>query len=167
MPVTYESIASTTLTSATATVSFSSISGSYTDLILVTGDITNGTNLATLYVQLNDDTATNYSYTYVEGATSTTVASSRQTSQTKMELARSYGGDRTQNTLHFLNYANTTTYKTVLCRFGSGGTSSNAGWSAGLWRKTPEAITKITLGITGTINFAIGCSFSLYGIKAA
>jgi hypothetical protein len=66
MTATYEKIATTTLGSTTATVTFSSISGAYTDLVLVerlVKSITGGS----LQVRFNSDTGTNYSATtYME-----------------------------------------------------------------------------------------------------
>jgi hypothetical protein len=165
MASTYEKIASQTLGSATATVTFSSISSAYTDLVLVTADIINTTNVLGLYIQFNSDTGSNYSRTFIEGNGST-ASSSRSSNQTNMMLGRSYGGDRTMNIFQIQNYANTTTYKTALCRYGSGGTSSAVGASVGLWRST-SAITSITVGIEGGYNMSAGCTFNLYGIKAA
>ena len=62
------------------------------------------------------------------------------------------------------NYANTTTYKTLLGRGNRAGGEVQA--NVGLWRKTPEAINSITIKI-GSGNFNSGTIFSLYGIAAA
>jgi len=50
MPITYEPIATTTLSSAQSSVTFSSISGSYTDLVLVFSDVklSSGTTFKTV-----------------------------------------------------------------------------------------------------------------------
>jgi len=65
MASTYTPIATQTLGSATGTVTFTSISGSYTDLVLViTGNTNNPTNPV---LQFNGDTTTNYSHTYISG----------------------------------------------------------------------------------------------------
>ena len=63
MPTTYEPIATTTLGSAQSSVTFSAISGSYTDLVIViNGALSSG--LASLSVEYNGDTTVgNYSYT--------------------------------------------------------------------------------------------------------
>jgi ethanolamine utilization microcompartment shell protein EutL len=78
MAKTYEPIATTTLGSAAASYTFSSISGSYTDLILVVDATTTAGNRA-LQLVLNSDTGTNYSATYITGDGSST-ASSRNSS---------------------------------------------------------------------------------------
>ena len=57
---TYTPIATTTLGSAASSVTFSSISGSYTDLILITNP-SSATTDQSIYVQFNADTGTNYS----------------------------------------------------------------------------------------------------------
>jgi hypothetical protein len=63
---------------------------------------------------------------------------------------------------HFMNYSNTTTYKTALTRSNSPyGTEA----AVNLWRNT-SAITSITLFIqSSTLN--AGTTFTLYGIAAA
>jgi len=53
MAITYEPIATTTLSTATATVTFSSISGSYTDLVLVANGRTSADGI---YVNLRPGT---------------------------------------------------------------------------------------------------------------
>ena len=165
MPGTYEKIATTTLGSATATVTFSSISSAYTDLVLITADILNTVNLATAYMQFNSDSGSNYSNTYMEGNGSS-AGSGRSSNQTRMSIMRSYGGDRTMNIVNIQNYTNATTNKTAICRYGSGGSSSSAGAAVGLWRST-SAITSIVIGIDGGYNFSAGATFTLYGILKA
>jgi hypothetical protein len=63
-----------------------------------------------------------------------------------------------------MNYANTTTFKTVLSKATSPSTFVRR--YVGLWRKTPEAINRIYVFTDGD-NFNIGTTFTLYGIKAA
>ena len=68
---TYVPLASTTLSSDTGSVTFSSISSSYTDLVIImsvqgnTGGTAQGSN--TNFLRFNGDTASNYSYTYLSG----------------------------------------------------------------------------------------------------
>jgi hypothetical protein len=64
-----------------------------------------------------------------------------------------------------LNYANTTTYKTIISRGDSAGFWNIA--NVALWRKTPEAITSITVFPAGLNNWIAGSTFTLYGITAA
>lgn len=59
MALTYEPIATTTISSPTSTITFSSIPSSYTDLVVVvTGKITGTTEDA--YFRLNNDSGANY-----------------------------------------------------------------------------------------------------------
>jgi hypothetical protein len=70
MAITYEPIATTTLGSAAATVTFSSISGAYTDLIVV-ANLAQSAGSNSLRFRLNGDTGSNYSATILRGYGST------------------------------------------------------------------------------------------------
>jgi hypothetical protein len=63
----------------------------------------------------------------------------------------------------FMNYSNSTTYKTVLVR------SDAANWAtfvtAALWRST-AAINAMSIANASAGNFNAGTTFTLYGIKA-
>ena len=164
---TYTPIATNTISgTSTSSITFSSISGSYTDLIL---EIVAGTTAGTVQevkLVLNGDTATNYSNTVLYGNGSSAV-SGRRTSQTGMILDGG-GGITTDvaqynSTTHFQNYSNTTTYKTALCRSNSTSYATEA--MVFLWRST-AAITSIQ-AICFTGNYQTGSTFTLYGIAAA
>jgi hypothetical protein len=163
---TYTPIATTTLGSAQASYTFSSIAGTYTDLILVVnGQVSSNVTVA---CQVNGDTATNYSTTELFG--DGTVASSfRSTTNAQIAVmgigAQVNSGSQWVSTLHFQNYSNSTTYKTVLGRTSATATGVNA--IVGLWRST-SAITSIKiLGYAGASGFTTGTTFTLYGIAAA
>ena len=155
---TYVAIAEQTLGSAAASVTFSSISGAYTDLVLVyNGYASSGTANARFLI--NGDTGSNYSYTTLEGSGSA-AGSARGTSQTSGYLWQTSLGNQT-GILQLLNYSNTTTYKTTLSRGGN--PASYLAADVNLWRST-SAITSIT--IQGT-TYQTGSTFTLYGIAAA
>jgi len=163
MTATYEPIATTTLSAGTATVTFSSIPQTYTDLVLVfSGNAATGST-DSIRIRFNGDTTTNYSYTNLSGNGST-ASSARSSSDTNIAPALITSTEVSNNIWNIFNYSNTTTFKTVLVRANIAGALTRA--SVGLWRKTPEAISSITLTIVGGQNFASGCTFSLYGIKA-
>ena len=164
MALTYEPISTTTLSSAQSSVTFSSISGSYTDLILVYAGSGTSTNTQALRVTFNNDTASNYSDTILRG-TGSAAQSFRDTSQAFILFVSENTNTSQQNgIMHIMNYANTTTYKTALIRANNANARVEA--IVGLWRKTPEAINRVDiLPESGTINS--GCTFTLYGIKAA
>jgi len=158
---TYTPIATQTLGSAATSVTFSSISGSYTDLVLaISAQDTAGNTFA---FQFNSDTGTNYSRTRLLGDGS--VASSARTSNAS-SMVFNYIGTTTSefsaSIAHIMNYSNATTYKTALVRSNAAPVGTSA--SVGLWRST-SAITSIT--INAGVIFAIGSTFTLYGIAAA
>lgn len=167
---TYTPIASQTLSSATATVTFSGIPQTYTDLVLVMNlrDTASGTQTYP-FVRFNGDSGTNYSFTRFQG-TGSIANSGRASNQNKLELTEAAGAGTAANVfsptiVHLQNYANTTTNKTCLVRINNSesGGGVAVGALVGLWRST-AAITEVT--ITGQTSLASGSSFTLYGIGA-
>jgi hypothetical protein len=168
MPITYEPIATNTLGSAAATVTFSTISGAYTDLVLVT-NLKTTTTSQEVTVKINNDTGSNYSLTNLRGDGST-AASLRRSSQTVGNISKEISPNTAFEFVSvstFMNYSNATTYKTWLSRNNRASASNAPGTEAlvGLWRST-SAITELVIGITGG-NFDTGSTFTLYGIKSA
>jgi hypothetical protein len=168
MASTYTPLATQTLGSAAASVTFSSISGAYTDLILV---FNGGKSIAGSSVdfRFNSDSGSNYSFTEIYG-NGTTAASQRVSSATYGSLAYNAVPDSTLTStiiMNIMNYSNTTTNKTAISRNGSIGTSF-PGTEAivNLWRST-AAINTITLSNSSAANFSIGSTFTLYGVKSA
>ena len=161
---TYTPIFSTTLSSAQANVTFSSIPSTYTDLVLVTNAILASGGAANLLCQYNGDTAANYSTTYMAG-NGTAASSSRDTSNTVGWLGRLSSTNWTSSISNIMNYANTTTYKTSVSRGND--TSGLLIAYVSLWKATPAAINSIVLTNSSAVNFSIGSQFSLYGIASA
>ena len=156
-------IATQTLGSAAASITFSSIPGTYTDLRLV---LTCTTSVAdSVIVQYNADTATNYSAVLLTG-NGAAVASTNTTSATSIRL---HNVGQTSTTvpetfsLDVFSYAGSTN-KTALA---TSATDTNGAGSVeltvGLWRST-SAITQVTLKLFGGNNFAIGSIATLWGI---
>ena len=169
MAQTYTPIASTTLTSAAASYTFSSIPATYTDLVLVAVGTTT-TDGASLTIRFNADSTSNYSTTMVRG-NGTSATSARGTSITSLFLGYGTGFSSSQITnaiMNIQNYANATTFKTCISRVNNANGSTGVGTEAnvGLWRKTPAAINSIVIGADAG-NLATGMVFTLYGIKAA
>jgi hypothetical protein len=162
MTSTYEKIATTTLGSAQANVTFSSISGAYTDLVLIINSKFTSASQDTL-CQLNDDTTNNYTGTIIRGSGSA-AASTRYTGSASLYFDNYGGTTALENTyiVNFMNYSNTTTFKTILSRFSNASAGVEA--SAQLYRST-SAITKIKIYPSGG-NLDTGSTFTLYGIKA-
>jgi hypothetical protein len=158
-------IATNTLGSATASVTFSNLPQTYTDLILVT-NLKSAVAKDLLY-RINSDSGTNYSCRALSG-TGTTVSSDSTTSSSYGYLDM-YGyiepGDGQMAISQWNNYSNTTTYKTVISRASN--SANGVTMVVDMWRST-SAITSITLyaGTVGT-NFSSGSTFTIYGVKAA
>lgn len=169
MPATYEPIATTTLGSASSSVTFSSIPSTYTDLILVVvGSSTSGTNARMRVGNGSVDTGSNYSFTSMDG-TGSAAASTRFTNETSYAMEWysqfSTSPDRvTTEITHLINYANTTTYKPIIVRSNLWLTGTSEG--IGLWRST-AAINTLTYFCAGATTFATGFTATLYGVKAA
>ena len=168
---TYTLISSNVLGSGATSVTFSSIPATYTDLILITSALSpgGGNNSRGYRFELNSDTATNYSQTWLANSVTTPV-SSRETSQTRGRIGgiSETASDVSSVITNFFDYANTTTYKTVLSRSSNLNTNGDINIYAGisLWRST-SAITAIKLTMSDNSSFITGSSFKLYGIEAA
>jgi hypothetical protein len=161
---TYTPIATYTLPSAQASYTFSSISGAYTDLVLVINVISTSSSANYLYLQYNGDTGSNYSTTILSG-TGTSAVSDRFANRTNFNIDY-YATPNTEignRIVQIQNYSNTTTYKTGLVRANRAGGGTDA--IIGLWRST-AAITSILI-THDTAQFATGSTFTLYGILAA
>jgi len=162
---TYTPIASTTIGTAVASYTFSSISGSYTDLVLITyGKSTTADNGYALRFNGTGGSGsnTNYSTTYLYGDGST-AASTRVSNSWNISMARIDNTMFATGITHIMNYSNSTTYKTVLTRGGDG---SILVANVGLYRST-SAITQIQIEPQAGGNFDVGSTFALYGITAA
>ena len=167
MDKTYEPIATQTLGSAAASVIFSSIPQTFTDLVLVT-QVLQVAGSSSLRVRFNGDSGSNYSRTSLDGNGSSAL-SGRESSITSGYVTL-YAPTTTAFAIgicNFQNYSNSTTYKTFISRGGRAGEGDSA--IVGLWRDT-DAITSIELSLGVTFpsnNLASGSTFTLYGIKAA
>lgn len=161
---TYEMVKTYTVPSATTSVTLSTISGAYTDLVLIVsaGATSSGQGLT---YQLNSDTGSNYSVTALRGNGSA-ATSFRQSNNDRIPISN-FSEPPTSGVgtyiVNFMNYSNTTTYKSSLSRGNSASFGVDA--FAGLWRST-AAITSIKINISGG-NITAGSTFNLYGIKAA
>ena len=169
MAFTYEPISNQTISSDVATVTFSSIPQTYTDLVLVTnfgGFSSSYDNIWGIY--FNGSTANSYSGTVMYGDGGTAATTRRTTSNADGHILFWRVSNTTiasVGVVNIMNYTNTTTYKTVFAR-----SSSTSSWSAshaGLWQST-SAITSVTLRwLDSNQKYKAGSTFTLYGIKAA
>ena len=170
MPATYEPIASQTLGSDAADITFSSIPGTYTDLV-ASVTYANSTQNYAVAVRYNNDTGNNYSNTILYGSGATS-SSTRHTS-TSYSYISYFGATSATSTstpanvqLSIMQYANTSTFKTFLSAAAGSGSGNGVDRIVGLWRST-SAITSVTFLAAPAGNLKSGSTFSLYGIKAA
>lgn len=171
MPVTYTLIASNTLSSSAASVTFSAIPNTYTDLVLrMSLRSTEASTTTPIEITFNSDTATNYSVTRINGSGSSGASSSSRTNYNFIDGFQVPGANGTSNTfssteLYIPNYTASQNKPLSLMQVDErNNTVAEMNAIAGLWRNT-AAITSITLDFFGATTYASGSSFFLYGIK--
>ena len=166
MPVTYEPIVTTTLASNAGAggVTLSSISSTYTDLILIanTKDVRSNVTNTDMSARVNGDTGANYSWNFMRGDGST-VASARGSNQTIFYAGMGSGSNFVVSVWTFNNYSNSSTNKNVIVK-NNAPDAGSVRLGIGTWRNT-SAINSIT--IYGEQGFVAGSTFTLFGIKAA
>jgi len=163
MPATYEPIATTSLSSATSSITFSSITATYTDLVIVCLVQKETSGADYMGLRFNGDTGSNFSRVRISG--DGTTASSYQDAGQNIafcDINVNQFASPGNLIINLNNYSNSTTNKIALTRSNN----VNSGTSAvvNLWRST-SAINSVTL-LSGS-NMKIGSTFTLYGIKAA
>ncbi len=169
----FESIATVTLTSATSTISFTSIPATYTHLQVrgIARTDRSDSNQDALKIRYNSDTGNNYAIHYLLGN----------------QISASAGGatgisgvfaDGITNTnsaancfgafvIDILDYTNTNKYKVNRALSGREDATAGALWfESGLWVNT-NAISSITIIPNTGPNFVQYSQFALYGIKGA
>jgi hypothetical protein len=168
MPVTYDPIATFTLSSATNLITFSSIPSTYTDLRVVFWSIAPAGNLTgNIQVRFNGDSGTSYSGTLMQGYLAN-VSSSRRVNDSVMwwggfnsNTSTTIGTFFTADVMSYSGSTNKTVLNTWNGDTNGAGTNENWVW---YWRNT-SAINSITLTASG--QHGIGTTATLYGIKKA
>lgn len=163
MAVTFTSIATTTLSSASNTVNFNSIPQTYTDLRLVCTIL--GTGTFNSIARINSDTSTSYAMQVLFSSGSANSVN-RNLTMTGWWLNYNYNPDTVNYltaTLDLNSYTNTQLNKTSLIQSFRYSVGQEA--SAGSWFNN-VAVSSINL-ITSANQFAIGSIFTLYGILRA
>jgi hypothetical protein len=170
MPSTYTLISSNVLSSSAASVTFSAIPSTYTDLVVrlsVRGDQSSAISDFTL--RFNSDSGSNYSETRLLGFNGTNVLSDRLSSQTNIQNITVNGSTSTASTfsngeIYLPNYTSTTSKPISVFDVveNNSATSNQVLADAALYRNS-TAISSMTFTANG--NFVSGSSFYLYGIK--
>jgi hypothetical protein len=164
MPSSITALANLTLGSNATSVTFSSIVGSYRDLLLVctyTNGVSDNDNIA---VKINSDTGSNYSTVTMSGNGSGTNSSTYNSSSYGwLAVQGGFQTSRGQIRVNFFDYAQTDKHKSYLARndtFDKGVESV-----AGRWAST-SAIDTLNIYSVNGWTFATGSTFALYGIGA-
>lgn len=171
MPTTYTPIATQTLSSTAGIVTFASIPQTYTDLVLIqSARVSSAYDITAIRV---NSVTTNYSGTYMQGAGgSTAVQTGRGTAEIALRAGyvpgTSYSNEWSNEIYNFMSYTNTNVNKTVLSRtnFSGSAVGFNVQQKVSLI-PTTSAITQITTQPVNGAVWAVGSTFTLYGIKAA
>lgn len=162
---TYDPIATTTLSSAASTITFTSITSAYTDLKVVLRFSPSNDDRA--ICTFNSDNGANYSVTVLNG-TGSAVSTGLDRDINYIQPSRNAGAANEQQLviMDIFNYSGSTR-KCVLSdvaadRNGAGLTVK----SINLWRST-SAINRIDFKLLNSNNYNIGTTVTLYGIKNA
>lgn len=175
MTATYQPIASTTLLSSAATVVFSGIPSSYTDIVFRISARTDhpGPQLSTSHIiTINGDTATNYGVTYMYGyqATGLVAGVDNGVANINEAIANSdytISGAYSTSEITLFGYSATQTTPIQIQTFVEDVVSSNLPANfvgSGLWDNTAP-VTSVTFALSSTYVYLAGSSFYLYGIK--
>lgn len=171
MPVTYNLIASNTLSSSAASVTFSAIPNTYTDLVLrMTARTDVSPAKPDYFAIVFNGITTNYSRTQLVNSVSNTISSANVTNAGKI-VSTGIGSNNTANTfgsaeIYIPNYAMTNAKP--ISAFGvaenNGTTGAENGIFANLWNNS-NTISSFVISSLYVANFESGSSFFLYGIK--
>jgi hypothetical protein len=170
----YDSIATTTVSTSVSSVTFSSIPSTYTHLQLrCFGRSTFASTASNVQMRLNSDTSSaSYAFHSLNGNGATAGAEGYGsgtlgaiTPVTRVAGANATSGIFGTGIVDILDYTNTNKYKTVRVLTGADLNGSGLIYLvSGLWINT-SAISTITLTLQDSSNFAQYSSFALYGIK--
>ena len=158
---TYTLIDSTTLTSSASSVTFSSITQDYRDLILVI-DAKHATTNENNTLQFNGDSGSNYSNVYMYGTGSSTGSSAQTLAYIRIDFATEMTTTNPNlDIVQIMDYSATDKHKSTLSRANNSSNATEA--TAGRWANT-SAITSIVIAPRSG-SYASG-TFHLYGIEA-
>lgn len=167
MTAKYTPLATITLTSTDTEIVFANIPNSYKDLILQ-GQVrsTRAAGTEDMFLQLNGDTASNYSAVFMYGSSggysSLTASGGYMIVATNTAAANATSGVYSSIYAQIQDASATDKHKTLLTRNG-GGNQDQVWATAGRWAST-SAISSIRIYYTlGSI--ASGTTLSLYGVK--
>ena len=176
MPITYSFISSNVLSTTAASITFSAIPATFTDLVIRAAARTNRAASQDIWkIVINGDTAANYSRTSLRGlgsGNSGVAVSDNQSSASNLYFGGLDAASNTANTfgsteLYIPNYA-TTNIKQYSAHtvYEENGTYAEME-SVALRYAGTSAITSIALSSFYSASFIAGSSFYLYGVKSS
>lgn len=161
-------ISKNVLGAGAASVTFSSISGVFNHLRIITVNRIDAALSATNFgIRFNGDTGNNYNTSIVDGSNGSAgngyLSGTNQITYAGLTIGTNIATYPMSSVIDIPCYTNTTFYKTINGSSGGGtGTSTYTRNSAGVWANT-AAITSITL-LAPSGNFIAGSIFYLYGV---
>jgi hypothetical protein len=162
---TYKPLQSIVLSTTPASVTFSGIDQSYTDLrLVISGRSASNDTIDIFAMRFNGDTGSNYSRTFTYNATSARESNQSQIGFEYIPAATAPTGLFGTVTIDINNYTSTTANKTVISHLGE--PTSTIRLQAAMWRNSTVGINAITLYPTIGTAWAAGSTFDLYGIKS-
>lgn len=162
----YFPIATYTFSSAANSYTFTSIPGTYDDLVLVVANSTCSSG-QTIEMSFNGDNANNYAYANITAPNGYGVdtVSGSSTSRNQIPVGSTYSGESsTKAAICIINinqYSQSSFPKVSVSTYGQADIEANT--CTGSWTGT-SAITSIYLRLASA-NFQTGTQFTLYGIK--
>ena len=167
---TYTLISSNVLSSSAASVTFSAIPATYTDLVVRASVRSDRANTQDDVRITFNSTTTNYSYTYLRGSGSAAITSNVNTDPWtwfgNIDAANATSNTFANGELYIPSYTVSQNKPAgAIMAMEDNATAAFITANANLWRNT-AAITSITFGL-GFGSFVSGSSFYLYGISNA
>ena len=171
MPSTYTLISSNVLSSSAASVTFSAIPSTYTDLVLRISARNSDTGRADVYLTVNGSGSSIYSATNVRG-TGAAASSASYSAAAQFSFLQADSSSNTANTfgsleIYIPNYLASANKPMSAFGVQEDNSASTNAWivaNAMLFSST-TAISSLTMANAGAVTFNSGSSFYLYGIK--
>jgi hypothetical protein len=153
----FTALANVTLGAGASSVTFSSITGIYRDLVLVfNGSLPSGQSL---FMRLNADSSNHTLMRIYNDGGGTPSAG------TLSNWEISFNNTTLFSKTEIMDYATTDKHKSSLIRWGNADGTSYTMAAAGRWAST-SAVTSIALVTSGGGNITAGSTFALYGVSA-
>jgi hypothetical protein len=154
----YTALANVTLGSSASSVTFSSISQAYRDLVLVINAPAGG---VFGYLRFNGDSGSNYSAVRMYGSGTATGSDTGLIGSSAINISEFYN-EQNLTTVNIMDYSATDKHKTVLSRANA--PAYYVFGIAGRWANTAAITSLVVSPSSGTFNS--GGTFALYGVQS-